>query len=336
MLLNLTEYSTEPLYDQITRQLMDKIIEGDIRDGEALEPINNFARSQHVSISTAKRAYEHLAREGLIQSKGDGNYSVAFLSAEKKREIAVQKVLEENVSRSELEMAREIQANLLPDVLPDEEYLSIAAISSPSSAVGGDFYDYIPLSGKRHGLIIADACGKGLPAAMLISQIQAMLKSELNNGSTLQKTLMNLNDQIARFTPKDKFITLFFGIYNEASGRLEYANAGHNFPIIVRANGVTEYLGKGGPALGIASDVAYTLDSIYLGVDDVVLLYTDGITETMNYAKEEYGEKRLLEMLRGNRFNSVHRILDAILDDVHAFENNETQHDDRTMLILKI
>ena len=375
MLLNLTELSAEPIYRQISCQLMDKIVDGELKNGAVLEPIRNFARSQHVSVNTVKRAYEDLERYGLIQAEGGEGFFVTPLTIEQKRAIALQKsfgkkslinndnyttedlkqllvltnqfvtalsaaqlyieVVEKRRLDNELLMARQIQANLLPESLPNDDRLSMAAISTPSLTVGGDFYDYIPINKNQHGIVIADACGKGLPAAMLISQIQAMLKSEINNGNSLQKTLSNINNQIVQFTPNDKFVTLFLGIYDERSKQFEYANAGHNFPILVRASGEYEYLEIGGPALGVLKDAIYNTGITILDTDNVMLLYTDGITETMNENQEDYGEERLLNMLVCNRKQSVQDIIDIIIGDLKKFTKIDSVQDDSTMLVLK-
>jgi sigma-B regulation protein RsbU (phosphoserine phosphatase) len=259
------------------------------------------------------------------------NQFVTALSAAQLYIEAVEKRRFEN----ELRMARQIQANLLPASLPNNDTLSMAAISTPSLTVGGDFYDYIRIDQNQHGIVIADACGKGLPAAMLISQIQAMLKSEINNGNSLQKILGNINNQIVQFTPNDKFVTLFLGIYDEKSKQFEYASAGHNFPILVRASGEYEYLEIGGPALGILKDAIYNTGITILDTDNVMLLYTDGITETINDKQEDYGEERLLNMLVCNRKQSAQDIVEIIIGDLQKFTKMDALHDDRTMLVLK-
>ena len=244
--------------------------------------------------------------------------------------------VEKRRMEDELEMARQIQANLLPKELPDEDHFALAAFSSPSHTVGGDFYDYIPIDENRCGLVIADACGKGLPAAMLISQIQAMLKSEINNGNNIQNILYNINEQVVRFTPKDKVVTLFFGIYNKKSNEFEYTNAGHNFPILVRENGKSEYLQVGGPVLGMVKNVAYQTGTIRLNLKDILFFYTDGVTETMNDNKQEYGEERLLDTLIQCREQNVQKIIEAVLDDLLNYTHIDSAQDDRTMLVLKV
>ncbi len=244
--------------------------------------------------------------------------------------------LEKRRMDEELNMARQIQADLLPKELPDNEHFSLAVYSKPSRTIGGDFYDFIPIDENRFGLIIADGCGKGLPAAMLISQIQAMMKSEINNGNDIQQILENVNKMVVRYTPRDKFVTLFYGVYDQSNNQFEFATAGHNYPIWLRGNGKCDTLAKGGPALGLIEEAKYKIETVNLSVNDVILFYTDGVTETMDNAKEQYGENRLYDLLAQSRHLPAQEIVDSILDDLNNFNNDEALQDDRTILVLKI
>lgn len=366
MLLHLTEKSEEPLHSQISRQLTNKIIEGDLLDGAELDSIRTFAASQRVSVNTVKRAYEELERDGLIISPTGKGFSVAALTPEQKQTIAMQRLLgshsmlnvgesfskqlisvfdpellrnlvEENLKiEKELAMAQQIQADLLPKELPDNDLFSLAAYSSPSKVVGGDFYDYIPIDENRFGLVIADACGKGLPAAMLISQIQAMVKSEINNGNDIQATLEHLNQQVVCYTPKDRFVTLFYGVYNERTSEFEYATAGHDYPILIRKNSACENLQSGGPALGLLEQAVYETSSVKLNSGDTIVFFTDGLTETMNVEKEIYGIERLSKLLSENHSHKADQLIKTVLDGIDKFSGNETVLDDRTVLVLKV
>ncbi len=500
MLLQLTELSEEPMHSQISRQLINKIVDGDMEGGDEMLPIRTMARKHRVNVNTVKRAYQELERDGLITSKEGKGFYVASLTAEQKQAIAMQRLLgsqsplnvveafskqlisvfdpeklrgimienlqqfltvknvyfaihddrideytllpseeypekflidrkdellniinqsrlpismdllkfnngqslllKELIAREiklilpliendqllgflaltgkiinmnytadelnllivltnqfvtalttarfyvealekrrmdeELIMARQIQADLLPKELPDDEDFSLAAYSKPSRSIGGDFYDYILIDENRCGLIIADGCGKGFPAAMLISQIQAMMKSEINNGNDIQQILENVNKMVVLYTPKDKFVTLFYGVYDKSKNKFEYATAGHNYPIWVRNDGQYDTLCKGGPALGLIENAKYKTGTVNLSANDVLLFFTDGVTETMDDAKEQYGEKRLNDLLIQSCYLTAQEIVNKILDDLNNFNDNEFLQDDRTILVLKI
>jgi phosphoserine phosphatase RsbU/P len=499
MLLHLTEKSEEPLHCQISRQLTNKIIEGDLSDGAEIDSIRKLATSQRVSINTVKRAYDELEQGGLIISQSGKGFYVASLTPEQKQAIAMQRLwgnhsllnvvetfskqlisvfdpellrnlVEENIKQhlmvkgvffvilddrtddykilpskeikekfiiskmdnllktiselklpvkietllvnnqnstlgdeltkrkirlivplserglligffgltakvsavsystnelnllqvlanqfmtalttarfyvetiekrridEEMVMARQIQANLLPKELPDNNSFSIAAYSMPSRIVGGDFYDYIPIDDNRFGIVIADACGKGMPAAMLISQIQAMIKSEINHGNDIQETLQHLNQQVVSYTPKDRFVTLFYGIFNLKTNEFEYATAGHEYPIIIPENGKLKKLQAGGPALGIIENASFVTEKIKLHQGESIVFYTDGVTESMNDKKEIYGFERLCELLVKKKSDPADSIIRTILFDLDKFNAGENGVDDRTVLVLK-
>jgi sigma-B regulation protein RsbU (phosphoserine phosphatase) len=499
MLLQLTDLSEESLHSQIVRQLIEKIINGDLSDGTELLSIRALAREYHVSVNTVKRAYEILEKDGLIQSRTGQGFFVASLTPEQRQAIAMQRMLgnksplniietfskqlisvfdpehlrtiaEENLKshllveeiffiiyddrtdeyilmitenypakfninssdkllqaicqlkvpvnlrtlklnikesalasllierrvnlivplneadkmlgflaltgkktgmnytfeemnllvvlanqfvtalttarfyveaierrriKEEMNMARQIQASLLPKELPDNEKYTIAAAAISSRAVGGDFYDYFQINDNQHGLVIGDACGKGLPAAMLISQIQAMIHSEVEHGHHISTILELLNRQMVQFIPKDKFVTLLYGIYDQEKDEIELGSAGHNYPIIVRENGQREQFETNGPALGLVPDACYHTSQINLFAGDTLLLFTDGITEAMNEKQEQFGEERLIALVTQNRHLNAHEMLQLILKTVEDFGAGEILQDDRTMMVLK-
>jgi len=236
----------------------------------------------------------------------------------------------------ELKTAQQIQADLLPESLKQGDSLEIAAFSSPSSAVGGDFYDYFALDEYRTGIVVADACGKGMPAAMLISQIQAMVRSEVGNGNTIEKTLKSLNRQLHRHAESGFFATLFYGILDRRKGTLKYANAGHDFPALVHRNGQITLLSSTGPALGVVEHLDHHAEKVEIHEGDSLLLYTDGVTETTSSSGRQYGETQLRDLLIRNRHRSPGDILNFIRCDVERFAGPEPAEDDRTIMVIKI
>ena len=141
---------------------------------------------------------------------------------------------------------------------------------------------------------------------------------------------------VVRYTPKDKFVTLFYGVYDQSNNQFEYATAGHNYPIWLRGNGEYKTLSKGGPALGLTEDARYLTGKVNLSERDVVLFYTDGVTETMNETKDQYGEKRLSKLLIQNRNLDSNSMVAKILKDLDCFSNSDVRQDDSTIMVLKI
>jgi sigma-B regulation protein RsbU (phosphoserine phosphatase) len=340
MLLHLTDFSDEPLHGQICQQLAARILAGDLRQGAALKPAFVFAREQRVSVSTVERAYRELASGGLISYGNGGEIIVKPLSLTQKKSLAIQQLLAEaQESRwleEELVMAQKIQASLLPQSLPDNTRFQVAAHAEASRPIGGDFYDHLPIDEDRFGLIIADACGKGLPAAMLISQIQAIVKNEVHHGSSIRQTMQNLNRHVRRYGSSRRFVTMFYGSFDDRAGILEFANAGHHPPILLRKNGEVEFLKTTGPALNIIPDSDYQIQAVRIKPGDAVLFYTDGVTETMNGAREEFGEQRLLDLFIRHRRRSAQDIIRSIIDELSSFCGSAVLPDDRTLMVMKV
>jgi sigma-B regulation protein RsbU (phosphoserine phosphatase) len=326
MLLQLTDFSSEPLYRQISRQLAERIRRGDVRG--RLESIRSLARGQRVSIHTVKRAYNELVRDGLLESHHDSTFVVApDIPQYNKAEYM-------NAELSNLALAQKIQKNFLPAQTMVDDHICITASSEACDAVGGDMYDYFRIDDSRYGLVIADACGHGFAAALLISQIQAIIKSEVKNGSSLTDTMNFINSHIRATFLKGKFITLFYGIYETTTGELTYINAGHHFPFIVKQNRLHQFLTTSSPALGLTDFINFNMDTHQLEAGDRLVLYTDGITEAMNNNREEFGEERLLDMIKDNNEKSAHELVDSILDQVT--EHGKNILDDRTIMIFDI
>ena len=239
--------------------------------------------------------------------------------------------------QEEVNMARQIQLNLLPARPPQLNFVSICAESTPSRTVGGDFYDFIELpEKKRLGIVIADASGKGMPAALMIAQIQAIIRSEVNNGNSISTMLSNMNQQIVHSTSAETYVTLFYGEMDFNDSTFYYANAGHNHPILAREDGGCELLEKGGPIIGAFPNMPYTSASVKVNPGDVMFFFTDGLSEAMNANGDEYGEERIREFIIHNREAQPQSIMDMILEDVHKYDPSSPPRDDTTIITLKM
>lgn len=258
--------------------------------------------------------------------------------------LSIQKtyLLEERIEKERLEeevnIAKSIQKGLLPDPIPHSDQLDIAARNVSSFQVGGDYFDILETPGNQLLFAIGDVTGKGIPAALLMANLQAMLHVLLPVDITLSEASGRVNDLIHRNTPDDKFITFFWGIFDPQTSNFRFVNAGHNPPLWFKnGNEQPEELEAGGLILGAMPTMApYNEKTVTFSPGDLIVMYTDGVTEARNNDKtEEYGEKRLLDCINQNRNKSAVQIQQSIIDDVTSFSSN-IQHDDITIIIIKV
>lgn len=238
--------------------------------------------------------------------------------------------------QEEVTMARQIQLDLLPKNPPKIKTMDISAHSTPSRTVGGDFFDFLQTNDDKVGICIADASGKGMPAALMIAQTQAILKSEVNNGNRIDQILDNMNQQMVTSSSSEKYVTLFYGEIDQITGLFQYSNAGHNYPILVRESGEVELLKTGGPIIGALPQMRYESDSVKLNKNDLLFLFTDGLSEAMNESEQEYTEERIIDFICKNRNNTPDVLIDSILKDVRSFDPTYPPRDDTTLIAIKI
>jgi hypothetical protein len=235
----------------------------------------------------------------------------------------------------DLELARDIQRRLLPQQIPVRPGLDIAAAWQPSRWVGGDYYDVIELGDGRLGLAIADVAGKGMPAALLMSNQQAALRALAGVGLPPREVCERLNRTLHPQMPAGRFITLFYAEYDPASHRLTYVNAGHCPPLLVRPDGKALRLEEGGLILGVFPNRGYAQADVALAAGDVLVLYTDGVAEAEDTRLEQFGEDRLLELARDGRTQPPLELVRRIEAAVQEHCNGEPQ-DDLTLMVLAV
>lgn len=247
-----------------------------------------------------------------------------------------QEELEKKRLEGELDVARQIQRKLLPDTLPNLPGLDVAATNISSRQVGGDYYDCILLDKSIAHIAIADVSGKGMPASLLMANVQAALRVLAPLGFELPEMVARLNDVVYTNTSADKFVT-FFGAHVHVQERvIRYTNAGHNPPYLLRANGEIVELSIGGLILGIMeSMIPYQQGEVTLEAGDVVLLYTDGVSEAMNERNEEYGEDKLKQALKHCAGLTAQEILATVIRELRLHVGNAPQSDDITMVVIK-
>ena len=249
-------------------------------------------------------------------------------------------LIEEQIEKKRLEeemrIARRIQERLLPQQTPDIGHYEVAALARPSRLVGGDYYDVVRVQDERLLLAIADVTGKGMPAALLMANLQASLHVVLPMEMTIEQAVGHINRVICQNTDTDRFITFFLAILHLDSGEMEYVNAGHNPPMVLRQNGSIELLEKGGLLLGVLDQIGYEQGKVKLDPGDIAVLFTDGVTEAMGADGEEYHEDRLEPVLNRAQTQSAADIVDMVHKDIAEFTGNvEELSDDLTMLIVK-
>jgi sigma-B regulation protein RsbU (phosphoserine phosphatase) len=236
---------------------------------------------------------------------------------------------------NELNLALEIQKNLLPHENPKIEGYDIFGVSQPSRAVGGDYYDFIQINKDEFLIVIADVSGKGVPAALLMANLQAAIRTLAPLDLDLNRMLININSILYQNTTSDKFVTLFLAKLNSEEDSIEYINAGHNPPLLINSQKKIRELVEGGIVLGILSDIPlFHQDKIYLSHVDKLLFYTDGISEAMNSQKQEFGTDRLENFIYNDQSQSAKDMAENLLAKVDQFVGNAEQHDDITLITL--
>lgn len=244
---------------------------------------------------------------------------------------------DERVKRQQIEQelaaAAKIQANLMPQIIPKARGCQIAARNIPSKMIGGDFYDFIAFGESHLGIVIADVSGKGIPGAILMASARATLRAYLEDPHTVKDAITNLNRVLCRDTQSDQFVTLFYSILHLHEGALTYTNAGHNPPILFRG-GEVFFLQKGGMILGVLPNMTYEEEKLQLKKGDIIIFYTDGITEASR-GDVYFGVERLLEIVKNNMSLSAEEIMEKILVNISKFVRDSSEGDDTTIIVLK-
>ena len=247
----------------------------------------------------------------------------------------IEETLEKRRLEEELAIASNIQSRLFPKHLPAIPGYDVAARSTPTRHVGGDYYDAIDLGDGFVLIAIADVSGKGVPAALLMSNVQASLRALACRGMDLAGNAAKINDIIYANTDFNKYATFFYGILDTASNLLRYTNAGHNPPMLLRSDGVIETLDAGGLPVGLMPGSVYESGETTLHPGDLLVLYTDGVTEAESSDEEEFGTGRLELLVRETASEAACDVLERIAADVDEFATGMPQADDITMLVLK-
>jgi sigma-B regulation protein RsbU (phosphoserine phosphatase) len=241
---------------------------------------------------------------------------------------------------SELELAGSVQRSLLPQQVPTFPHLDIAAFSRPAQIVGGDYFDFFPFAGGRQGLAISDVAGHGMSSSLIMASMQTMLRTLTQDYQSPAELVSRINRLCIHNIQFTTFVTLFMAAFEPESRQLTYCNAGHNPPILLRgpaaATRDVEWLAPTGPAVGLTEDSTFTDETVTFERGDLLVMYTDGVTEATDPRGAFFGPERLTSVVSENASLSAHDLLHALRQALQSFTGGATQADDVTILVLRV
>ncbi|MFC1477346.1 GAF domain-containing SpoIIE family protein phosphatase [candidate division KSB1 bacterium] len=280
--------------------------------------------------------YNKKAKEGFSE---DDSRLLAIIAGQSAQVIENARLYEEEQAlikfKEEARLAAEIQRTLLPKSDPDIPGYDIAGRSIPALSVGGDYFDFIAIDDNNIAVCLGDISGKGMPAALLMSNLQATIRGQVFVGGTAKDCVCRSNKLLYRSTDPNKFATFFYGILDHENNKLCYTNAGHNPPLFFQKSQEPDLLRLGGPVLGFLEDLEYLDDIITLDKGDLVCIYSDGITEAMDNEENEFGEEHLVKLISDNRDLGSSEIIQRIIVDVNRHSEGFPQSDDITIVVIK-
>jgi sigma-B regulation protein RsbU (phosphoserine phosphatase) len=260
--------------------------------------------------------------------------SQAAISIENAR--LYQQEMQQQLIKQELETAHSIQASFLPDAIPEYQGWDIGAFWCPIRNVAGDFYDFYPLGDDRLAVVIADVSGKGIPAALFMALSVTVLRFGMSLDLPPDEVTRRANELILADQRSRMFATTFVGYISLSSGAMQFSSGGHNPALVYRAaSGTCEYVNASGVAVGIFKGAEFVLETAHLNTGDLLVLYTDGITEVINVEEEEFGEERLEALIINNAGRPAEEIADLVLDAISAFAGEQDLFDDATLVVIK-
>lgn len=243
--------------------------------------------------------------------------------------------IEKHHIEDELEIARRIQKRFLPDKSPEYPGLDMDGINISSQQVGGDYYDFIPIVDNQLGVAIADVSGKGIPAALIMASFRASLIAEIRNNYAIRTIMRKVNNLICESVKRGEFVTAVYGVLDVQNKVWTFSNGGHNPPFLLRHTGEIEWLREGGLMLGVMPDKEYQERPVHLHSGDMLVLYTDGITEAENEDSEQFGTERLVKLVKEFRALPAKDMRKRIIDDILRFKAADSQLDDLTLVLIK-
>jgi phosphoserine phosphatase RsbU/P len=246
-----------------------------------------------------------------------------------------EQLIEKKRLEGQLEVARQVQLELLPPSDPNLDGFDISAYNFPTEEVSGDYYDWVPIYDDQISIVVADVSGKGVPAALLMAFLRASLRAATHIGYAPHISMAKVNYLLWESIERNQYVTAFYGILDAANRTLSYTNAGHNPPLLLDANGNARFMKKGGLPLGMFRDTRYHEYFLTIEPGELLVLYTDGVTEATNPAGEEFGHDRLAESLKAYRTLTAKEVISAVQADVMAWTDGLGATDDITFFVIK-
>ncbi len=259
--------------------------------------------------------------------------NVAAMRIERERLSEVERARE--LMERDLNQAAEIQRQFLPGDAPSVEGLDLAGYNSPCRGVGGDYYDFVTLPDGRQLVVLGDVAGKGMPAALLMVNLQARVQLLAERGETPAVMVASLNRALHAICPDNRFVTFFLAQVDPGNGHIVFSNGGHNPPLLVRVNGDVEKLEEGGPVLGAFPSLPFRQAETEMAPGDSLVIYSDGVTEANNTAGDEYGEERFEDLVVAARDRSAAELVQLVCDDLNVFTGDAPQADDVTIVVVR-
>ncbi len=246
-----------------------------------------------------------------------------------------EQLIEKQRLQTQLEVARQVQLELLPPTDPQLDGFDISAYNFPTEEVSGDYYDWVHVYDDQIAMMIADVSGKGVPAALLMAFLRASLRAATHIGYAPHISMSKVNYLLWESIERNQFVTAFYGIFDATNRTLAYSNAGHNPPLLIDVNGDAHFEERGGVPLGMFRDSRYYEYYALIQPGQILVLYTDGVTEAVNSAGEEYGRDRLANAVRQARTQPAREIIDVVHRDLMSWTEGRGAHDDVTFFIVK-
>jgi sigma-B regulation protein RsbU (phosphoserine phosphatase) len=259
--------------------------------------------------------------------------SQAAVSVE--RAMFYQQAMDRKALEDELNIARKIQSTFLPKKNPTLKGFDIAGINISSEAVGGDYYDFINIVDNQIGIAIGDVSGKGIGAALIMAAFRASLKAEIRNNYAIRTIFKKVNSLLYESIERENYVTAVYGVLDTKNRVFTFSNAGHNPPLLFKTDGQVMELVEGGLALGMFADSTYEERPVYINNGDILLFYTDGVTEAQDINDCEFGVDRLKKLVNESRHHTAGEIINLIVDTVQKYRSSNKQLDDLTLILAK-
>jgi serine phosphatase RsbU (regulator of sigma subunit) len=242
----------------------------------------------------------------------------------------------ERIHSRDLAQAADIQRGLLPRIAPVVTGLELAGYNLPCRTVGGDYFDYLPYGEGQLALAVGDVAGKVMPAALLMASLQAHAQALTENGGEVRNVVAKLNKAILSRSPGNRFITFFLAVFDPGTSTLTYCNAGHNPPMLIRADGSIERLEKGGLVLGIFAGATFEQGTTRFDIGDTLILYSDGVVEACPAdTEDEFGEERLVRIVANSCAMDLQRVIERVMEELRTWSGDGSYADDVTIMLAR-